>query len=64
MLPDERIHRLANDRWVYQDLIREITNYLRFRKDERVSSLLVALLTHKNNTMSESQKNELFKHLK
>lgn len=63
MLPDERIYRLANDGRVYQDLIREMTNYLRFRKDERVSSLLVVLLDHPNNTMSESQKIELLNHL-
>ena len=59
MLPNERIYRLAQDSRIYQDLIREITNYLSFREDERVSKLLISLLNHRNNLMSEFQKREL-----
>jgi len=61
MLPDERIYRLARDSGVYQDLIREITNYLTFKEDKRVTNLLVTLFEHRNNTMSQSQKQELLK---
>jgi hypothetical protein len=59
ILTDEKIYQLARDARVYPNLIREMVNYLTFREDKRVTALLVALLEHQNNTMSESQKREL-----
>ena len=59
LLSEERIKRIARDSDVYQELMKEMANYLNFRKDKRVTKLFVALLDHRNNAMTESQKRAL-----